>query len=82
MLLNPVPISSTPAIEHIVYCVQGGTPFAGLSLGPAGLTLMGLVYGGALLYVFSKSAKFSLFKPAEEMVRVCDYAVLDCTAVA
>ena len=27
-----------------------------------------LVYGGALLYVFSKSAKFSLFKPAEEMV--------------
>lgn len=32
------------------------------------MTLYGLVYGGALLYVFSKSAKFSLFKPAEEMV--------------
>ena len=30
-------------------------------------TLSGLVYGGAALYVFSKSAKFSLFKPAEEM---------------
>ncbi|PNW69913.1 hypothetical protein CHLRE_17g697950v5 [Chlamydomonas reinhardtii] len=29
-----------------------------------------LVYGGALLYVFSKSAKFSLFKPAEEMVYI------------
>jgi hypothetical protein len=28
------------------------------------------VYGGALLYVFSKSAKFSLFKPAEEMVYI------------
>ena len=25
---------------------------------------------GALLYVFSKSAKFSLFKPAEEMVYI------------
>ena len=29
-----------------------------------------LVYGGAALYVFSKSAKFSLFKPAEEMVYI------------
>lgn len=34
-----------------------------------GVVLRGLVFGGALLYVFSKSAKFSLFKPAEEMVR-------------
>lgn len=31
------------------------------------LVLRGLVFGGALLYVFSKSAKFSLFKPAEEV---------------
>ncbi len=29
-----------------------------------------LVVGGALLYVFSKGAKFSLFKPAEEMVYI------------
>eukprot|EP00798_Chlamydomonas_sp_ICE-L_P015733 gene15733-21855_t len=29
-----------------------------------------LVFGGAALYVFSKSAKFSLFKPAEEMVYI------------
>jgi len=35
-----------------------------------GLMLRGLVFGGALLYVFSKSAKFSLFKPAEEMVYI------------
>ena len=28
------------------------------------------MFGGALLYVFSKSAKFSLFKPAEEMVYI------------
>jgi len=36
-----------------------------------GLVLKALVFGGALLYVFSKSAKFSLFKPAEEMVSKC-----------
>lgn len=36
----------------------------------AGLPLLqAVVMGGALTYVFSKSAKFSLFKPAEEMVR-------------
>jgi AAA family ATP:ADP antiporter len=34
------------------------------------VTLSALVYGGALLYVFSRSAKFSLFKPAEEMVYI------------
>ncbi|MEW5316861.1 MAG: hypothetical protein WDW38_008205 [Sanguina aurantia] len=32
--------------------------------------LNALVMGGALLYVFGKSAKFSLFKPAEEMVYI------------
>lgn len=29
-----------------------------------------IVIGGALLYVFGKGAKFSLFKPAEEMVYI------------
>jgi AAA family ATP:ADP antiporter len=34
------------------------------------VTLQGLVMSGALLYVFGKGAKFSLFKPAEEMVYI------------
>jgi ATP/ADP translocase len=39
--------------------------------GPAGVALLqGLVVFGALLYVFGKGAKFSLFKPAEEMVYI------------
>lgn len=39
--------------------------------GPAGVALLqGLVLFGALLYVFGKGAKFSLFKPAEEMVYI------------
>lgn len=32
--------------------------------------LKALVYGGALLYVFGKSAKFSMHKPSEEMVYI------------
>ncbi|GAX74906.1 hypothetical protein CEUSTIGMA_g2352.t1 [Chlamydomonas eustigma] len=36
----------------------------------ASAVLLTLVYGGAVLYVFGKSAKFSLFKPAEEMVYI------------
>jgi AAA family ATP:ADP antiporter len=32
--------------------------------------MQGLVMSGALLYVFGKGAKFSLFKPAEEMVYI------------
>ena len=40
----------------------GGVP-------PPGL-LSALVLGGAFLYVFEKAAKFSLFKPAEEMVYI------------
>ncbi|GAX76146.1 hypothetical protein CEUSTIGMA_g3590.t1 [Chlamydomonas eustigma] len=36
----------------------------------ASAVLLALVYGGAALYVFGKSAKFSLFKPAEEMVYI------------
>jgi len=39
--------------------------------GPAGIALLqGLVIFGALLYVFGRGAKFSLFKPAEEMVYI------------
>lgn len=39
--------------------------------GPAGVALLqGLVLFGALLYVFGRGAKFSLFKPAEEMVYI------------
>ncbi|GLI68678.1 hypothetical protein VaNZ11_013164 [Volvox africanus] len=45
------------------------TASAAASAAGAGVLQM-LVYGGALLYVFSKSAKFSLFKPAEEMVYI------------
>ncbi|GFH33291.1 ADP,ATP carrier protein [Haematococcus lacustris] len=45
-----------------------GSPQVGLGH----LTLQVLVYLGALLYVFSKSAKFSLFKPAEEMTDSSD----------
>jgi ATP/ADP translocase len=37
---------------------------------PLVVLLAVLVYGGAVLYVFSRSAKFSLFKPAEEMVYI------------
>jgi ATP/ADP translocase len=44
---------------------------AGVTAGVGGTVLQLLVYAGALLYVFSKSAKFSLFKPAEEMVSLC-----------
>ncbi|GLC36053.1 hypothetical protein PLESTF_001253400 [Pleodorina starrii] len=46
-------------------------PTASAAASAAGMGLLQvLVYGGALLYVFSKSAKFSLFKPAEEMVYI------------
>lgn len=39
--------------------------------GPAGVALLqALVIFGALLYVFGRGAKFSLFKPAEEMVYI------------
>lgn len=39
--------------------------------GPAAVALLqGLVIFGALLYVFGRGAKFSLFKPAEEMVYI------------
>ncbi|WIA39917.1 hypothetical protein OEZ86_013359 [Tetradesmus obliquus] len=39
--------------------------------GPVSLVLLQvLVMSGALLYVFGKGAKFSLFKPAEEMVYI------------
>jgi hypothetical protein len=41
---------------------------SGVTGGLGGVVLQALVYGGAVLFVFTKSAKFSLFKPAEEMV--------------
>ena len=44
-------------------------------------TLQFLVFGGALLYVFSKSAKFSFFKPAEEMVGEGTTCVCVCVCV-
>ncbi|KAI3428755.1 hypothetical protein D9Q98_007577 [Chlorella vulgaris] len=42
------------------------------SLAPkaAGVVLFGLVMTGAIMQVFSRGAKFSLFKPAEEMVYI------------
>lgn len=43
---------------------------AALASGHALAMLQALVIGGALLYIFSKGAKFSLFKPAEEMVYI------------
>lgn len=46
----------------VISNAAGGVP-------PAGL-LSALVMGGAFLYVFEKAAKFSLFKPAEEMVYI------------
>jgi ATP:ADP antiporter, AAA family len=34
------------------------------------LVLQGLAFGGALLYILNRGCKFSLFKPAEEMVYI------------
>lgn len=55
------------------YCFAAGhvtTAAALASGGAATVMLQGLVLGGALLYVSTKSAKFSMFKPAEEMVYI------------
>jgi AAA family ATP:ADP antiporter len=66
--------SATPNIMLI-----GGIPFFlacvlysfGGSLVTAGMvSLKGLVLGGAVLHVFARGAKFSLFKPSEEMVYI------------
>lgn len=46
--------------------IWGGVAAASVAP-PAGL-LRALVLGGACVYVFEKASKFSLFKPAEEMV--------------
>jgi len=46
--------------------IAGG--FGAASGGPPLAMLHKLVMGGALVYVFEKASKFSLFKPAEEMV--------------
>ncbi|GIL43656.1 hypothetical protein Vafri_1319 [Volvox africanus] len=57
------------ATAMVYQFVLGSTASAATSAAGMGVLQM-LVYGGALLYVFSKSAKFSLFKPAEEMVYI------------
>jgi AAA family ATP:ADP antiporter len=66
--------SATPNIMLI-----GGIPFfiacvlysfGGSALAAGMISLKGLVIGGALLHVFSRGAKFSLFKPSEEMVYI------------
>ena len=44
--------------------------WGGAALGAGGVTLQALVVTGAVLQVFSRGAKFSLFKPAEEMVYI------------
>ncbi len=53
-----------------VAAVAAGAP---ASTAAGGWLLGALVMGGALLFVFSRAAKFSLFKPAEEIV----YLTLD-----
>lgn len=60
-------------MQHVYTCKVVSFPHAGAAsaASAAGVAMLNmLVYGGALLYVFSKSAKFSLFKPAEEMVYI------------
>lgn len=44
--------------------------FSSNALSAGLVSLQGLVIGGAMLQVFSRGAKFSLFKPAEEMVYI------------
>ena len=44
--------------------------FSSNALSAGLISLQGLVIGGAILQVFSRGAKFSLFKPAEEMVYI------------
>lgn len=57
------------AYQHLFGAAVAGGGAA--AAGPAGLALLqGLVVFGALMYVFGKGAKFSLFKPAEEMVYI------------
>ncbi|GFR40475.1 hypothetical protein Agub_g1031, partial [Astrephomene gubernaculifera] len=52
------------------FLLTPGASTAAVATAASTAVLQILVYGGALLYVFSKSAKFSLFKPAEEMVYI------------
>lgn len=44
--------------------------FGGAAVGAGAVTLQALVIAGAVLQVFARGAKFSLFKPAEEMVYI------------
>jgi AAA family ATP:ADP antiporter len=57
------------AYQHWFGSAAAAAAAAGVAA-PAPWLLGGLVIGGALLYAFSKGAKFSLFKPAEEMVYI------------
>ncbi|KIZ04926.1 ADP,ATP carrier protein 1 [Monoraphidium neglectum] len=57
------------AYQHWFGSAAAAAAAAGVAA-PAAWLLSGLVLGGALLYVFSKASKFSLFKPAEEMVYI------------
>lgn len=62
------------------FMLWGGVPFfvgciaynflAGPAVGAGLVTLQVLVVTGAIMQVFSRGAKFSLFKPAEEMVYI------------
>ncbi len=58
------------AYQHFFGAVAEKLTAAGINAvtAPGGWLLQALVVGGGLLYVFSKGAKFSMFKPAEEMV--------------
>ncbi len=53
-----------PAECHAALCFAGSLATAGL------VTLKALVITGAVLQVVARGAKFSLFKPAEEMVYI------------
>ncbi|GBF96975.1 hypothetical protein Rsub_09772 [Raphidocelis subcapitata] len=60
------------AYQHFFARAHAAAAAAGAAHPATGTWLLvGVVFGGALLYVWSKGAKFSLFKPAEEMVYLC-----------
>eukprot|EP00775_Hariotina_reticulata_P001387 gene1387-1727_t len=69
LLGGTVFFSACIAYQHLFGATAAAAGAA--AAGPASLVLLqGLVLFGALLYVLGKGAKFSLFKPAEEMVYI------------